>query len=308
MQLRSFSALLLSVASEAGANRMIEWRSSFPVKDGLGATETYEIVFALDADFYEVGLGDELEEILRVTSSVHVDHPDPFNDPHRILTEYAHSICFEVPEDLYCIAFWKWEEGFDQFQLSTGGNPDLVEHGSPADREIDFKGRILFDDGVEVGWGTLIFDEADWNKIMHKIDIPVIESDATGWTKFQTVDIRFASGVEQVEEVRKEVYNGTVWADFRIERNVRVPEEAYITSSLKDEGWDNTFRYEVLDSCSDLHVLEQLTMMDEQLESLVAIAKDDKLEMEGQLQSLLEAVQALYEAVDGGLSGDEVDE
>ena len=45
----------------------------------MGVKKTHEIVFTLDTDLYLVGFGDDLEEILRLTASFHVDHPDPFN-------------------------------------------------------------------------------------------------------------------------------------------------------------------------------------------------------------------------------------
>ena len=45
----------------------------------MGGKKTHEIVFTLDTDFYLVGFEDDVEEILRLTASFHVDHPDPFN-------------------------------------------------------------------------------------------------------------------------------------------------------------------------------------------------------------------------------------
>ena len=81
MQVRAFSVLLLTLASKAGAERVYEWRNSFNVNIDNAGTTTHEMVFALDTDFYITGSGEDVEEILKLTASVHVDHSDPFNAP-----------------------------------------------------------------------------------------------------------------------------------------------------------------------------------------------------------------------------------
>ena len=49
--------------------------------------------------------------------------------------------------------------------------------------------------------GNWLDPEAE--KMLHnEIERPVIESDATGWTKFASLDIRFASGIEGLEAAR----------------------------------------------------------------------------------------------------------
>ena len=74
--------------------------------DGNGTKKYHEIVFTLDADLYLDGFGDDLEEILRLTASVHVDHPDPFNPTApAILSEFHEGACFEMPEVVFCAHF-----------------------------------------------------------------------------------------------------------------------------------------------------------------------------------------------------------
>ena len=138
MQLKTFSALLLSVANEAGASQISEWSSPIMVTDDEGATETYKVVFALDADFYVVGSGDDMEEIFRLEASVHVDHPDPFGS---ILTEIEQGTCFELPEDVLCTVFhWTAENSAIKFYVSTGADAYLgrVNHEGD-DPSVEFE-------------------------------------------------------------------------------------------------------------------------------------------------------------------------
>ena len=69
----------------------------------MGVKKTHEIVYTLDVDLYLVGFGDDLEEILRLTASAHVDHPDPFNSTApAILENIRQGTCFEMPQVVYC--------------------------------------------------------------------------------------------------------------------------------------------------------------------------------------------------------------
>ena len=63
MQTRAFNVLLLTLAaSEAGADRVYEWRSYFNVNnDHTAGATTNEIVFALDTEFYIAGAGEDVE-------------------------------------------------------------------------------------------------------------------------------------------------------------------------------------------------------------------------------------------------------
>ena len=128
----------------------------------------------------------------------------------------------------------------------------------------------MFIDGSEI----ILIDNIS-EKLLHKeIENPVIESDATGWTKFFSVHIRFASGIADLEAARAKVYQGSHWARFKATTDDYIDE--YNNGTDIVQGWDDTFGYEALDSFSD------------------PLATRDKLDqMDGQLQSLLPLLQAV---------------
>ena len=87
MQIKAFSVLLLTLASAARADRVYEWRNNFNVNVNNAGTTTHEIVFALDTEFYTTESFTDVDEILKLTASVHVNHSDPFSAP--ALLEFA---------------------------------------------------------------------------------------------------------------------------------------------------------------------------------------------------------------------------
>ena len=105
MQIKAFSVLLLTLASATRAERVYEWRNYFKVNIDNAGNTAHEIVFALDTEFYVAGSGENVEEILKLTASVHVDHSDPFSAP-AILEWALKGTCFEVFEDAYCLTFY----------------------------------------------------------------------------------------------------------------------------------------------------------------------------------------------------------
>ena len=66
---------------------------------------SHEIVFTVDAEFYLVGYGADLELKLSLTSAIHVDHHEPFNnlEGSKLLAFVENAICFDAFEGAYCI-------------------------------------------------------------------------------------------------------------------------------------------------------------------------------------------------------------
>ena len=153
MQVRAFSVLLLTLASKAGAERVYEWRNSFNVNIDNAGTTTHEIVFALDTEFYVAGSGENVEEILKLTASVHVDHSDPFSAP-AILKFVEQGTCFEVFEDAYCMKFY-FSPAYDKmlFYVSKVHDTELVWPALDMDY-VDFSGLVIYYDNGD-----------DWNSI-----------------------------------------------------------------------------------------------------------------------------------------------
>ena len=129
--------------------------------------------------------------------------------------------------------------------------------------------QVYFEDGEETDYLPFDIEGTVTDKMLHsKIESPVFESDATGWTKFFHVDLRFASGIEGVEAARTKVYNGEHWAHFKLANDVAGYKDYYI-SYTKPELKD-TFSYEALDSFSDpFATQEKLDQIDSQLQSLL---------------------------------------
>ena len=90
------------------------------------------------------------------------------------------------------------------------------------------------------------------------IEVPVTESsNIVGWTKRYTVGFLFASGIEDVEEARSQVYDGSHLAAYSVPEDVWYFRQ-YVQNMVVDEGMDNTFEYEVLDQ-SEKRVLSELS-------------------------------------------------
>ena len=145
MQVRAFSVLLLTLAaSKARAERVYEWKSYFDVNLDAAAATTHDIVFALDTEFYIAGAGEDVQEILKLTASVHVDHYDPWSTAPGILDFVEQGTCFEVFEDAYCLKFY-FGPAYDRMQFYVSKVDDTEQVWPALDMSyVDFRGLVRF--------------------------------------------------------------------------------------------------------------------------------------------------------------------
>ena len=147
------------------------------VTDDEGATETYTVVFTLDADFYVVGSGDDVDEILRLKASVHVDHPDPLES---ILTGIYQGTCFELPEDVFCTGF-DWTAYSTYIMLYESKVADAYL-GRPVPGGDEFEIEYVGD----IAWICCLQNSGKQRGNVEKVyksENSVVESDETTWTR-----------------------------------------------------------------------------------------------------------------------------
>ena len=118
-------------------------------------------------------------------------------------------------------------------------------------------------------------------EILKQVDHPLTEFHTDGYTQTQAVHVRFSHGFENIKEARKQVFSGSHWALYNVPRAIYEGTNHLTISWLVDAEMDNTFEYEVVDQISDKLVLEELSVQG------------------GQLDTLLEAVQALQDTING---------